>query len=136
MTLEELNEYGIIKADIERCREKIHELNVRTISSPIFDASGIAYSPLSNNPTEEKYINTMAEKVKYERQMAEDTEKITRIEKYISSIKDRRTRMIFEMHIYDSEPIWKIAMKFGGRNSESSVKNIFYRYLKIHMSGL
>lgn len=130
MTLEELNEYGIIKAHIEHCRDKIRELNSRTIRSPIFDTSGISNSPSSRNPTEEKYINTLAEKARYERLIAEDTEKIARIEKYISSIKDKRTRMIFEMHVYDNESFWKIAMKFGGRNTECSVKSIFYRYLK------
>lgn len=135
MTLEELNEYGIIKANIERCREKIHELNCRTIRSPIFDTSGIVNSPSSGNPIEEKYINTMAKKAMYEQQIAEDNERITRIEKYISSIRDRRTRMIFELHIYDNEPFWKIAMKLGGRNSEGSVKNVFYRYISIHTSG-
>lgn len=135
MTLEELNEYGILKAHIEQCREKILELNSRTIRSPIFDASGISNTPSSRNPTEEKYINAMAEKAKYERLIAEDTEKIAKIENYISSIRDRRTRMIFEMHIYDNEKFWKIAMKFGGRNSEGSVKNMFYRYLKCQPRG-
>lgn len=134
MTLEELNEYGIIKAHIEYCREKIHELNVKTISSPVLDSSGVS-SPISGNPTEEKYINTISAKANYEQQIKEDTERITRIERYISSIVDRRTRLIFELHIYDNEPFWKIAMKIGGRNSEGSVKNMFYRYLKEHSSG-
>lgn len=135
MTLEELNEYGILKAHIEQCRDKIRELNGRTIRSPIFDTSGISSTPSSRNSTEEKYINAMAEKERYERQIAKYTAKIERIEKYISSIGDRRTRMIFEMHVYDNEPFWKIAMKFGGRNSEGSVKNMFYRYLKYHPHG-
>lgn len=132
MTLEELNEYSIIKAHIEQCRDKIREISSETIRSPIFNTSGISNSPSSRNPTEEKYIRAMAKKEKYERQIAEDMEKITRIEKYISSIQDRRTRMIFEMHVYDNEKFWKIALKFGGRNTDASVKNMFYRYLRQH----
>lgn len=132
MTLEELNEYGIIKAHIEHCRDKIRELSSRTIRSPIFDTSGISNNPSCRNATEEKYINTLAEKARYEQQIADDTVIIQRIEKYISSIRDSRTRMIFEMHVYDNEPFWKIAMKFGGRNTEDSVKRMFYRYLKHH----
>lgn len=135
MTLEELNEYSIIKAHIEQCRDKIREISSRTISSPIFDTSGISKSPSSRNPTEEKYIRAMAKKEMYELQIAEDMDKITRIEKYISSIRDSRTRMIFEMRIYENEKFWKIAMKFGGRNTEDSVKNIFYRYLKHNPRG-
>lgn len=132
MTLEELNEYCIIKAHIEYCRDKIRELNSRTIRSPIFDTSGISNSPSSRNPIEEKYINAITEKARYEQQIGDDTVLIQRIEKYISSIKDRRTRMIFEMHVYDAEKFGEIAIKFGGGNSEQSVKNVFYRYLKDH----
>ncbi|MDE6733810.1 MAG: hypothetical protein K2J77_13165 [Oscillospiraceae bacterium] len=135
MTLEELNEYNIIKAHIEQCRDKIREISSETIRSPIFDTSGISNSPSSRNPTEEKYIRAMAKKEMYEQQIVEDMEKITRIEKYISSIRDRRTRMIFEMRIYENEKFFKIAMKFGGRNTEDSVKNIFYRYLKHNPRG-
>lgn len=135
MTLEELNEYGVLKAHIEHCRDKIRELNARTVCSPGFDTSGISTSPSPRNPTEEKYINAIIQKERYERLIAEDAEKIARIEGYISAIKDKRTRMIFEMHVYDNEKFWKIAMKFGGRNSEASVKSMFYRYLNQHPCG-
>lgn len=135
MTLKQLNEYGILKAHIEQCRDKIREINGRTIRSPIFDTSGISKSPTTRNPTEEKYINAMSEIERYERQIAEDTEKIQCIERYISKIKDCRTKMIFEMHVYDNETFWKIALKFGGRNTGESVKQIFYRYIDNHPFG-
>lgn len=135
MTLKQLNEYGILKAHIEQCRDKIREIGGRTIRSPIFDMSGISKSPTAQNPTEERYINAMSEIERYERQIAEDTEKIERIERYISKIKDCRTRMIFEMHVYDNETFWKIALKFGGRNTGESVKQIFYRYIDNHPFG-
>ena len=77
----------------------------------------------------------MSEIERYERQIAEDTEKIERIERYISRIEDCRTRMIFEMHVYDNETFWRIALKFGGRNTAESVKQIFYRYIDNHPFG-
>ncbi len=135
MTLKQLNEYGTLKAHIEQCRDKIREIGSRTIRSPIIDTSGISKSPTARNPTEERYINAMSEIERYERQIAEDTEKIELIERYISKIKDCRTRMIFEMHVYDNEKFWKIALKFGGRNTEESVKRIFYRYIENHPFG-
>ena len=135
MTLKQLNEYGILKAHIKQCRDKIREIGGRTIRSPIFDTSGISKSPATRNPTEERYINAMSEIERYERQIAEDTEKIERIERYISRIEDCRTRMIFEMHVYDNETFWKIALKFGGRNTGESVKQIFYRYIDNHPFG-
>lgn len=135
MTLAELNEYGIIKAHIEQCREKIREINSRTISSPQFDTSGISKCHNAANVTEEKYIKAISDKEYFERLIEKDNAKIVRIESYIASIPDLRTRMIFEMHIYDGKKFWEIAMKFGGRNTDESVKRIFYRYLNRHPRG-
>lgn len=135
MTLKELNEYGILKAHIEQCRDRIREINGRTVRSPAFDLSGISNSPTGRNPTEERYIKAISDKEDLERFIAADEAKIKRIERYISNIRDLRTRMIFEMHIYGNEKFFKIAMKFGGRNTEESVKQIFYRYIDKHPHG-
>ena len=72
----------------------------------------------------------MCDKEKYERIIAASEEKISLIEKYISDIKNKRTQLIFEMHVYDDKKFWKTAMDFGGENTEDSVKMIFYRYIK------
>lgn len=135
MTLEELNAYLVTKADIKRCRDKIREIDLRTIRSPGFGETGGHQDSSARNPVEERYIKALADKEKFERRIAENEALIERIETYISSIKDRRTRMIFEMRIYDAETFRKIAVKFGGGNSEESVKSIFYRYLKYHPRG-
>lgn len=135
MTLKELNEYGILKAHIEQCRDKIREINGRTVRSPVFNTSGISNSPTVRNPTEERYIKAIRDKEDLERLIAADEAKIKRIERYISNIRDLRTRMIFEMHVYGNEKFFIIAMKFGGRNTEESVKRIFYRYIDKHQHG-
>ena len=130
MTLEEINEYRALKAQIEHCKDKIHEINRITVKSPIFDTSGIPKNPTPRNSTEEKYIKAMCDKEKYERIIAASEERIALIEKYISDIKSKRTRLIFEMHVFDNKKFWKIAMDLGGENTEESVKMIFYRYIK------
>ncbi len=135
MTLEELNSYNTLKACIEHCRDKIREINGRTVSSPQFDTSGISNNPSGRNPTEEKYISAIAQKDELERLIDSSTTKIKRIERYISNIRDLRTRLIFEMHVYGSKQFFIIAMKLGGRNSEESVKHLFYRYLRDHPHG-
>lgn len=135
MTLKELNEYGILKAHIEQCRDKIREINGRTVRSPVFNTSGISNSPTGRNPTEERYIKAIRDKEDLERLITADEAKIKRIERYISNIRDLRTRMIFEMHVYGNEKFFIIAMKFGGRNTEESVKRVFYRYLNKHPHG-
>ncbi len=135
MTLKELNEYGILKAHIEQCRDKIREINGRTVRSPVFNTSGISNSPTGRNPMEERYIKAIWDKEDLERHIAADETKIKRIERYISNIGDLRTRLIFEMHVYGSKQFFIIAMKLGGRNTEESVKQIFYRYLEKHPHG-
>lgn len=135
MTLKELNEYGILKAHIEQCRDRIREISSRTVRSPVFKTSGISNSPTGRNPMEEKYIKAILDKEDLERLIAADEAKIKRIERYISNIRDLRTRMIFEMHIFRNERFFVIALKFGGRNTEESVKRIFYRYIDKHPYG-
>ncbi|MCM1275483.1 MAG: hypothetical protein NC299_08965 [Lachnospiraceae bacterium] len=135
MTLEELNSYHTLKVCIEHCRERIREIDGRTVSSPRFDNNGIVNSPSGKNPTEEKYIQAIAKKDELERLAESCAVKIKRIERYISNIRDLRTRLIFEKHIYSGEQFFKIAMKLGGRNSEESVKHLFYRYLRDHPHG-
>lgn len=135
MTLKELNEYGILKAHIEQCRDRIREINGRTVRSPAFDLSGISNSPTGRNSTEERYIKAISDKEDLERLIAADEVKIKRIERYISNIRDLRTQMIFEMHVYGSKQFFIIAMKLGGRNTEESVKRIFYRYIDKHPHG-
>lgn len=135
MTLKELNEYGILKAHIEQCRDRIREINGRTVRSPAFDLGGIFNSSTGQNPTEERYIKAISDKEYLERLIAADEAKIKRIERYISNIRDLRTRMIFEMHVYENERFFIIALKFGGRNTEESVKRIFYRYIDKHPCG-
>lgn len=135
MTLKELNEYGILKAHIEQCRDRIREINGKTVHSPAFNTSGISNSSTGRNPTEEKYIKAISDKEYLERLISADEAKIKRIERYISNIRDLRTRMIFEMHIFGNERFFIIALKFGGRNTEESVKRIFYRYIDKHQHG-
>ena len=135
MTLKELNEYGTLKAHIEHCREKIREINIRTVRSPSFDMSGISNSPTGRNTTEDKYIKALTDKDKFERLILMDMEKIRRIERYISNIKDVRTKMIFEKHIFKNKRFFVIAMELGGINTEESVKHIFYRYIDKHPHG-
>jgi len=135
MTLKELNEYGILKAHIEQCRDQIREINSRTVRSPAFNTSGISNSPTGRNPMEERYIKAISIKENLEHMIAYDEKQIKRIERYISNIRDLRTRLIFEMHVYGSKQFFIIAMKLGGRNSEESVKHLFYRYLRDHPHG-
>ena len=52
------------------------------------------------------------------------------IVKYIMSIDDCQTRLIFKLRCLDNMTWNQVADKVGGMNSEYSVKKRFYRYLE------
>lgn len=132
MTLSELKDYAVLQAEVRRCKEKIYEINCSTIKSPSYDSSGATRNPTRRNTTEDRLISNITNKEEYEKRIQTATEQIRRIEQYISSIKDRRTRMIFEMRIYDQKEWWRIAAEFGGKNSDESVQKIYRRYVQSH----
>lgn len=54
----------------------------------------------------------------------------SRLERYISSIPDSRTRLIMSFRFVDGFSWGKVAYKVGGGNTASGVKMICYRYIK------
>lgn len=135
MTFAELKNYPALIADIKRCKEKIREINTSFIKSPSYDSSGISKSPTRHNSTENAYIENITKKEEYEERIKSDEAQIKRIECYINSIADLRTKMIFEMRVYDQKTWRKIAIAFGGKNSDESVQKIFRRYVERHPNG-
>lgn len=132
MTLSEIKDYAALQAEIKRCKEKIYEINCSTIKSPGYDNIGTTRNSTRRNTTEDRLITNITNKEEYEARIQTATEQIRRIEQYISRIKDRRTRLIFEMRVYDQKEWWRIAREFGGKNSDDSVQKIFRRYVKHH----
>lgn len=131
MTSSELNDYAALKADIKRCKEKLREISSSCIKSPSLSAGGGKKMP-SPTSTEDRYIKNIDLKEMYEKRIQEDLEQIKAIESYISRISDKRTKVIFEMRIYDQKKWWIIAAEFGGGNTDESVQKIYRRYLEKH----
>ena len=74
-------------------------------------------------------------KIWYEERIKNDKAQIERIERYINNIADLRTKMIFKMRVYDQRTRRKIAIAFGGKNSDESVQKIYRRYVEKHPHG-
>lgn len=53
-----------------------------------------------------------------------------KLEKYIGTIKDDQTRIIFRLRFIHCMTWLEVADTIGGRNTEKGVKNVCYRYLK------
>lgn len=136
MTLTELKKYPALAADIKRCREKIKEIDADMVypKSLSLSTNGIL-SSANHKSTEYGYIENITKKEKYEKRIEEDKQQIQRIERYISGIADLRTKMIFEMRVYDQQSWRKIATAFGGKNSSESVQKIYRRYVEKHPNG-
>lgn len=135
MTFAELKNYPALIADIKRCKEKIHEINTSFIKSPVYDSNSISKSSARHNSTEDTYIKNIIKKEEYEGRIKADELQINRIKCYINSISDLRTKMIFEMRVYDQKTWRKIATAFGGKNSDESVQKIYRRYVESHPNG-
>ena len=135
MTFAELKSYPALLADIKRCKEKIQEIDTSYIRSPAYNSSGAAKSSTRQNSTENAYIENITKKEEYEERIKSDQAQIARIERYINNISDLRTKMIFEMRVYDQKTWRKIAKAFGGKNSDESVQKIFRRYVEKHPNG-
>lgn len=135
MTFAELKSYPALLADIKRCKEKIREIDTSYIKSPAYNSSGAAKSSTRQNSTENAYIENISKKEEYEERINSDQAQVERIERYINNISDLRTKMIFEMRVYEQKTWRKIAKAFGGKNSDESVQKIYRRYVEKHPNG-
>lgn len=135
MTFTELKSYPALLADIKRCKEKIREIDTSYIKSPAYNSSGAAKSSTRQNSTENAYIENISKKEEYEERINSDQAQVERIERYINNISDLRTKMIFEMRVYEQKTWRKIAKAFGGKNSDESVQKIYRRYVEKHPNG-
>lgn len=128
--LKELRCYRVLKLDIKECQNRIHAISNGVIHSMTFNTSGVSNSPAAENRTENKYINIIEERDRLSRRIAEDEERIKRIENYISRIYDKLTRYIFEQHIYRGRTFGEIARKLDDRPTEDGIKRRVYRTLE------
>ena len=129
MTLQELSKYYKLHERLERNREMLSSLYV---------AAGPGAQVITGMPhalgVSDKVGDLAAElwdlqsKIDYlEQRCAEEKKKL---EKYIGTIKDDQTRMIFRLRFIHCMTWPQVAETIGGRNTANSVKLICHRYLK------
>ena len=129
MTLQELSKYYKLHERLERNREML---------SSLYAAAGPGAQVITGMPhapgVSDKVGDLAAElwdlqsRIDYlEQRCAEEKKKL---EKYIGSIKDDQTRMIFRLRFIHCMTWPQVSETLGGRNTANSVKAICYRYLK------
>lgn len=129
MTLRELSKYYKLHERLERNKEMLSSLAA---------ATGLGAQVLTGMPrttgVSDKVSDLAIEMADLKEQILnleiECEREKEKLEKYIGSIRDDQTRMIFRLRFLHCMTWPQVAEVIGGRNTESSVKSACYRFLK------
>lgn len=131
MTLKELSQLYHLKNEIEYDRERLARLRARrgVASSPKLNglpsSAGSGQSAVENLALEIADLEAIVDS-----KITQCVHEQSRLERYIASIPDSRTRMIMSFRFVDGFSWGKVAYKVGGGNTASGVKMTCYRYIK------
>ena len=126
MNRKELSKYYHLTMEIKDLEEKIKELDLTLISSPIL--TGMPHSNKISNPTEQKSILTLTLKRKLEKRKEKALNELNKIEDYISSIEDTEIRQIFSKRYIQLKKWEEIAQEMF--MSERNIYRKHSKYLK------
>ena len=127
MTLKELSQLYYLKKEIKRYEQKIEELRTKA------EATTQALSGMPGGGGNKDKVGTAATAiVSYENKIKAAKQKceveLKKLEDYIDSISDSRTRQIFMLRFVEGKNWNQVVDEVGG--SEYSIKQICYRYIK------
>lgn len=133
MTLNELSQLFYLNREIEVKQSRIELLkenatNTAVKYSDMPHGSGSS-DKIGDNATEIAYLESVIELKKKECVLEE-----IRLTRYINTIPDSLTRLIFSLRFINGLPWEQVAASIGGNNTDESVKKICYRYLKSYQS--
>lgn len=123
MNKKELSKYYHLTNEIKDLQEKIKELDLTLISSPLL--TGMPHSNKVSNPTEQRNILILTLKRKLEIREAKAMEELIKIEDYISSIEDIELRQIFDKR-YVQLKSWEVI----ANEIHMSERNVFRKVSK------
>ena len=126
MNIKELSKYYHLTLEIKDLEEKIKELDLTLISSPIL--SGMPHNNTISNPTEQRNILTISLKEKLEKRKIEALRELNRIEDYVESIEDIEIRQIFRKRYVQLKRWEQIADEM--HMSERNIYRKHRKYLK------
>lgn len=129
MTLKHLSQLYYLDKLIKRDEQRLEQMRARLTSiSPRLD--GMPSNPGPSDRTAEcvAELVDLTARIEEDRK-AYDIEK-AKLEAYLRTIEDTQTRLIFILRFVDLKSWSEVAMDIGGNNTEGSVKQACYRYLK------
>ncbi len=127
MTLKRLNDFRKENIALRLLEE---EIEILADSIPGGNNNGIPSAKGGLNSKENKYYRMLEEKEKLEKRRDKLLKEHSDTSKYIESIKDPTTYMIFRYHFIKGYSWTKVAMKIGGKNTGDTVRMHVKRYLE------
>ena len=134
MTLTDLERYRKLKIRHKEAIQMIEELRSRAVpGSPALDGMPHGSGVSDKVGTLAIMIADLEAKLpSYERQIIKEHD---RIEEFIRSIEDDKTRMIFRLRFQAGKSWKEVADVMGKWQTEASVRSRAYRYLNLDING-
>lgn len=129
MTLQELSQHFKLRERLERDEEILESLQAAACPGAQV-LTGMPHAPGVRDKVGDLAIEIvdMEERIRYLRE--EIAREEARVTSFIASIENDQTRMVFRLRFLRCLTWGEVAAVIGGRNTESGVKNICYRYLE------
>lgn len=130
MTLKELSQLYYLNREIKRDTERLTALRARAsaAASPSYD--GMPKSLSFDNRLEQYTAEIVDLEAIIQAKITQCLHERNRLERYISEIPDSLTRQIFQLRFINGLTWTQTAVSIGGGNTEVSVRQRVYRYLK------
>lgn len=130
MTVKELSQLYWLNREIEEDKRRLDELEAMASSpkSPNYD--GMPHPPGYSDTLSRCVAEIVDLKAIIAAKQLQCIHERNRLERYISGIPDSLTRQIFALRFINGLTWYQTAMHIGGGNTEDSVRQRVYRYLK------
>lgn len=129
MTLKELSKLYYLNKLIERDTMRIEELEAR-LGPGSMNLSGMPRNPSPKNMFEETEILLLEVQNRLRKEQEEYIRERIVLEEYMRTVEDYQVRLILTYRFVDLMNWRQIAFRIGGNNTEDSVKQRAYRFIK------
>lgn len=130
MTVKELSQLYYLNREIEADQQRLDELEVMVSSPKSLNYDGMPNAPGCSDSLSRMVAEIVDLKALIAAKQIQCIHERNRLERYISSIPDSLTRQIFALRFINGLNWYQTAMHVGGGNTEDSVRQRVYRYLK------
>lgn len=130
MTVKELSQFYWLTREIEADQRRLLELEAMASSFKSQKLDGMPHAPGYGDALARCVAEIVDLKAIIAAKQQQCIYERSRLERYIAEIPDSLTRQIFVLRFIDGLTWYQTAMHIGGGNTEDSVRQRVYRYLK------